>query len=87
VNQTRSGCDRFDVVRTGASAGGDQPATQRNVSHRSGAATVCQSPSGQVLIGDKARRRDLGNDRLRRALASMRLFAGCTTIRRNNTIF
>jgi NADH-quinone oxidoreductase subunit C len=29
---------RFEVVRTGASAGGDQAATQRNVSHRGGVA-------------------------------------------------
>ena len=36
---------RFDVVRTGASAGGDQPATQRNVSHRNGAA----NPSAKAL--------------------------------------
>jgi NADH-quinone oxidoreductase subunit C len=36
---------RFDVVRTGASASGDQPATLRNVSHRSGAA----NPSAKAL--------------------------------------
>lgn len=36
---------RFDVVRTGASASGDQPATQRNVPHRSGAA----NPSAKAL--------------------------------------
>lgn len=36
---------RFDVVRTGASAGGDQPATQRNVSHRGGVA----NPSAKAL--------------------------------------
>lgn len=36
---------RFEVVRTGASASGDQPATQRNVSHRNGAA----NPSAKSL--------------------------------------
>jgi NADH-quinone oxidoreductase subunit C len=36
---------RFDVVRTGASASGDQPATQRNIPHRSGAA----NPSAKAL--------------------------------------
>lgn len=36
---------RFEVVRTGASATGDQPATQRNVSHRSGTA----NPSAKSL--------------------------------------
>ena len=36
---------RFEVVRTGASTSGDQPATQRNVSHRNGAA----NPSGKAL--------------------------------------
>ena len=36
---------RFDVVRTGASATGDQPATQRNVSHRNGTA----NPSAKAL--------------------------------------
>ena len=36
---------RFDVVRTGASASGDPPATQRNVSHRSGVA----NPSAKAL--------------------------------------
>ena len=36
---------RFDVVRTGASASGDQPVTQRNVPHRGGAA----NPSAKAL--------------------------------------
>ena len=36
---------RFEVVRTGASAPGAQPATQRNVSHRGAAA----NPSAKAL--------------------------------------
>jgi NADH-quinone oxidoreductase subunit C len=36
---------RFDVVRTGASASGAEPATQRNVSHRGGEA----NPSAKAL--------------------------------------
>jgi NADH-quinone oxidoreductase subunit C len=37
--------NRFEVVRTGASAAGGQPATQKNVSHRGGPA----NPSAQAL--------------------------------------